>query len=240
MIDDRSHALADHHDVLDHVPIEELLLFDRICDQFESFVQRGLFPRLEDFLGKSHQEEFRDRLLKELLPLEIEYRFRHKDTDGVDSLAKRFPQHAKLVHICIRNQRVQQATNQLLNRPVLRRSTTLIPRNPADLIRKRTMIHVIATIRLKPGTRDQFLAEFRQLVPLVRAEAGCVEYGPAVDTQTDISAQQEKGADSVTVIEKWESLAALKAHLEAPHMADYRKKVADIVEATELHILEPA
>ncbi|MBI1830559.1 MAG: antibiotic biosynthesis monooxygenase, partial [Planctomycetes bacterium] len=43
------------------------------------------------------------------------------------------------------------------------------------------MIHVIATITVKPGKRDAFLAEFHRIVPAVHAEAGCIEYGPSVD-----------------------------------------------------------
>lgn len=102
------------------------------------------------------------------------------------------------------------------------------------------MIHVIATVNVTPGTRDRFLSEFHKLVPLVRKEDGCIEYGPAIDAATDIGAQQQKGADSVTVIEKWESLEALKAHLVAPHMGEYRARVKDLVTATTLHVLEPA
>lgn len=100
------------------------------------------------------------------------------------------------------------------------------------------MIHVIATIEVKPDTRPQFLEEFGQLVPLVHAEDGCIEYGPAIDASTDIEAQQQKGASTVTVIEKWESTDALKAHLVAPHMGEFREKVKDIVAGTTIHILE--
>lgn len=102
------------------------------------------------------------------------------------------------------------------------------------------MIHVIATIQLRPGCRDKFLAEFHKIVPAVRDEVGCIEYGPAVDAQTDIASQQSKGADVVTVVEKWESLETLKDHLVAPHMQEYRPKVKDLISETTLHILEPA
>ena len=102
------------------------------------------------------------------------------------------------------------------------------------------MIHVIATIELQPGHRDDFLAEFQQLVPAVREEDGCIEYGPAVDAVSGIDAQQTKGADVVTVMEKWESIDALKAHLVAPHMQAYRPKVKEMVRGMTLHILEPA
>ena len=102
------------------------------------------------------------------------------------------------------------------------------------------MIFVIASIELNPGTRDSFLREFRQIVPLVRAEAGCIEYGPTVDATTDLPAQAPLRADCVTVVEKWESLDYLKAHLVAPHMMAYRPKVKDFVQSVKLQILEPA
>ena len=102
------------------------------------------------------------------------------------------------------------------------------------------MIHVLATIEVAAGRRDEFLEEFHRIVPLVRAEAGCVEYGPAVDATTDIPPQKLAGPDVVTVIEKWESLAALQAHLSAPHMVEYRPRVKHLVKSTTLLILEPA
>jgi quinol monooxygenase YgiN len=102
------------------------------------------------------------------------------------------------------------------------------------------MIHVIATIDLAPGTRDAFLNEFRNIIPDVRAEAGCIEYGPAVDAATDIATQAKIGTDRVVVVEKWENVAALKAHSVAPHMQAYRAKVKDYVRGMELRVLEPA
>ena len=51
------------------------------------------------------------------------------------------------------------------------------------------MIHVVATIELAPGTREAFLAEFHRIVPLVKAETGCLDYGPTVDVPTGIPAQ---------------------------------------------------
>lgn len=101
------------------------------------------------------------------------------------------------------------------------------------------MIHVIATVEVAPGKRDAFLAEFARLVPLVRAEAGCVEYGPAVDVPTEIAAQGPERPDVVTVVEKWESLDALRAHLVAPHMQEYRGRVKDLVVQVGLRVLRP-
>ena len=102
------------------------------------------------------------------------------------------------------------------------------------------MIHVIATIEVKPGKRDAFLAEFHKLMPKVHAEKGCIEYGPALDAKTDIKAQIPLRGDVVTIVEKWESLKALQAHLAAPHMGEYREAVKDIVKGVTLQILQPA
>ena len=101
------------------------------------------------------------------------------------------------------------------------------------------MIHVIATIDLAPGQREPFLDEFRRLVPLVRGEAGCLEYGPTVDVATGIAAQGSPRDDVVTVVERWSDLAALRAHLVAPHMEAYRARVKPLVRQTRLQILEP-
>jgi quinol monooxygenase YgiN len=102
------------------------------------------------------------------------------------------------------------------------------------------MIFVIATIQLVPGKRVDFLKEFHALVPKVRAEQGCIEYGPTIDVATLIPSQPPVREDVVTVVEKWSSLEALQAHLMAPHMLEYRGKVKDLVAGVSLQVLEPA
>jgi quinol monooxygenase YgiN len=101
------------------------------------------------------------------------------------------------------------------------------------------VIHVIATIRLNPGTREQFLEEFRKLVPLVHAEDGCIEYGPTVDEPTASPLQELAGEDAVVVVEKWASVEALAAHSAAPHMADHRARVKGLVRSVSLRVLRP-
>lgn len=100
------------------------------------------------------------------------------------------------------------------------------------------MIHVIVTVELEPGRRDDFLAEFHRIVPLVLDETGCLAYGPTVDAVTGIEAQSLAGADVVTIVEKWESLAHLQDHLVAPHMVDYRPRVREMIKNSRLQILE--
>ena len=102
------------------------------------------------------------------------------------------------------------------------------------------MIHVIATVELKPGKRDEFLAEFHRVVPLVRGEAGCLEYGPAIDVPTGLPAQGAIRDNVVVIVEKWDSLEALRAHLAAPHMHEDRGRVKELVEKVQLQVLQPA
>lgn len=102
------------------------------------------------------------------------------------------------------------------------------------------MIHVIATIEIVDGKRHDYLAAFHELVPLVRAEEGCIEYGPAIDVATQIEIQEPLQENMVTVIEKWESIAALQAHLQAKHMQENREKVKDMLAGVKIRILEPA
>lgn len=102
------------------------------------------------------------------------------------------------------------------------------------------MIYVIATVEVAEGKRDAFLKEFHQVVPKVQAEKGCLEYGPNVDVATDIPVQVPLRKDIVTIIERWEDVPALKVHLTAPHMLEYRKRVKDLVIGMKVQVLEKA
>ncbi|MDP2240641.1 MAG: putative quinol monooxygenase [Burkholderiales bacterium] len=102
------------------------------------------------------------------------------------------------------------------------------------------MIHVVAVITAKQGQRDEVLRHFRAIVPAVRAEQGCIEYGPAVDADFAPPMQTKYGPDTFLVIEKWESMAALNAHAAAPHMKEYAAKVKDLVASRQIHVLSPA
>jgi len=102
------------------------------------------------------------------------------------------------------------------------------------------MIHVVAIITTKPGQREAVLAAVRANLPAVRAEKGCIEYGPAVDADGIGSFQTKAGPDTIFVIEKWQDAEALKAHAVAPHMTAYAAKVKDLVASRVIHVLSPA
>ena len=102
------------------------------------------------------------------------------------------------------------------------------------------MVHVLAVITAKPGKREEVLRHFRANVPAVRAEKGCIEYGAAVDAEAALPVQTRYGTDTFVVVEKWESMDALKAHAAAPHMAAYGAKTKELLASRVIHILSPA
>jgi quinol monooxygenase YgiN len=99
------------------------------------------------------------------------------------------------------------------------------------------MIHVIAILTAKPGKRAEYLELFQGNVPAVHAEDGCIEYTATVDVE---GADPAFGPDTFVVVEKWASMAALKAHAAAPHMKALGEKVKDLLAARAVHVLEPA
>lgn len=101
------------------------------------------------------------------------------------------------------------------------------------------MIHVLASVETLPDHRADFLAEFAKVAILVRQEDGCIEYGAAIDSTTDLPMQQKLGDNAVLIIEKWDSLDHLKAHLMAPHMSEYRIRVKPFVKSVQLQVLDP-
>lgn len=102
------------------------------------------------------------------------------------------------------------------------------------------IVHVLAMLTAKPGMRDQVLQAFQANVPNVHAEDGCIEYRAVVDADGVGGFQAPLGPDSFVVIEKWASLAALKAHAASPHMADYAGKTKDLMAERRIHVLSDA
>lgn len=100
------------------------------------------------------------------------------------------------------------------------------------------MIHVIASLQIKDGMLSEFIEIFKANVPNVLAEQGCVEYVPTVDVDASL-APQELNGKVVTIVEKWDTLPDLLAHLKAPHMLSYGEKVKDMVEKKSLKVLSP-
>lgn len=101
------------------------------------------------------------------------------------------------------------------------------------------MIQVIAIVTAKPGMRPRILEAFHANVPAVKQEAGCIEYFSVIDCAEGLSFQTDWGPDTLAVIEKWEDIAALRAHAAAPHMAAYGAKTKEFIAQRAVHVLTP-
>lgn len=103
------------------------------------------------------------------------------------------------------------------------------------------MLTVIAEIRTRPGHhhRQAVLDSFATIIPTVLAEDGCHEYAPLVDTYAQVPFQTT-APDSIFMLEKWESVAHLEAHLATPHMKSHAVAVKDDVLDIHIRILEDA
>lgn len=101
------------------------------------------------------------------------------------------------------------------------------------------MINVIASIHIRDGRLPEFIDIFKANRVTVLAEEGCLEYLPAIDFASGLP-PQVMDDHVVTVIEKWSSLEALKAHLASPHMLAYKKAVKDLVANVSFKVLTEA
>jgi quinol monooxygenase YgiN len=107
--------------------------------------------------------------------------------------------------------------------------------------KENNMIHVIASLSINDGKLDEFLELFKSLAPIVRQEKGCHQYLLTVDVEGTGVPPQNVDKNIVTFIEKWESVDALQAHMQTPHMAAQAEKEKGIVkEMVSLKILKEA
>ncbi len=101
------------------------------------------------------------------------------------------------------------------------------------------MLYVVAKIELAEGKRDEFLAAQRALLPLVRAEQGCIEYTPTLEVPVAHPSTTPPRPRCVFMHEKWESLGHLQAHLNAEHMKDFRDKVRPLIASVQVEAFQP-
>lgn len=99
------------------------------------------------------------------------------------------------------------------------------------------MIHVVATIDVVPGCRKKVFAEIIRIQPEVLEEDGCYLYSPLKDLKSDIPHQIAYREDTIVLLEAWESIEHLQAHLETTHLKDYQERVSEWVQDVRLQVL---
>lgn len=72
---------------------------------------------------------------------------------------------------------------------------------------------VAGTVRVPPENLAAFKPHMEAMLAASRAEDGCLTYSYAVDVED---------AGLIRVYEAWRDEAALQAHFQAPHMAQWR------------------
>lgn len=102
-------------------------------------------------------------------------------------------------------------------------------------------IYVLCRFDLKDDTDiADYVSKTLAVVPPVRAEEGCRLYTLLEDADTDWDAPQRFGERTFWMVEKWDSVEALKAHLETPHMKAFGPTVKDMRKGMTFHVLQPA
>ena len=101
-------------------------------------------------------------------------------------------------------------------------------------------VYVLCRFDLRP---DASVADYAgrtlSVVPTVRAEDGCRMYTLLRDAATDWDKPMRFGERTMWMLEKWDSVDALKAHLDTPHMKAFGPTVRPMRTSSTFHVLEP-
>ncbi|WP_252272296.1 putative quinol monooxygenase [Pseudomonas subflava] len=98
------------------------------------------------------------------------------------------------------------------------------------------MIEVIVEITCMPGRRQELLEAVLANQARVQAEVGCLAHRPLLDVSAGLPDQSQDG-DSVVILEQWQSLKHLQAHLAAPHGVEFQSATAEWVRQVRLRVL---
>jgi quinol monooxygenase YgiN len=77
-----------------------------------------------------------------------------------------------------------------------------------------------------------------EVVPKVLGEPGCRIYTLLEDAHTDWDKPERFGERTMWMLEKWDSVDALKAHLETPHMKEFGPVAKEMRRAGTFHVLQ--
>ena len=88
------------------------------------------------------------------------------------------------------------------------------------------MLTIVANIHANPDQIDLVKAELEKLIPITRAEEGCIQY--------DLHQDNENPAHFM-FYENWESRELWQAHMNALHLAAYKEATEGAVAEFKLY-----
>lgn len=92
------------------------------------------------------------------------------------------------------------------------------------------MIYVIATLTIKPGSRDAVLKAAKPNIEGTRQEPGCVRYDFNLDADNP---------NQLVVVEKWKTREDLTLHMTRPHMLTWREAGGPYITDRSVEIIHP-
>jgi quinol monooxygenase YgiN len=90
------------------------------------------------------------------------------------------------------------------------------------------MIYVVATMKIRPETKDACIAAAKVCIAGTVKEDGCVFY----DLNTSVS-----DPSLLTFVERWTTREALAKHFDAPHLKVWREQAAKFVLERKVEII---
>lgn len=85
---------------------------------------------------------------------------------------------------------------------------------------------ILAQITAASGKEDLVRAELEKLIPITRAEEGCIQYDLHVDNENP---------GFFVFYENWESRSLWQTHMNAPHLAAYMAATEGAVDSFVLN-----
>ena len=92
------------------------------------------------------------------------------------------------------------------------------------------MIYIIATLTIKPGTRDAVIAAAKPCIEATRQEPGCVRY----DLNADVTNENQ-----LVFVEQWKTREDVDLHLKTPHVAAWREAGGQYFLDRKIEVINP-
>ncbi len=90
------------------------------------------------------------------------------------------------------------------------------------------MIHILVSMMVKEGCMKEFLALGEKLRREVLKEKGCHAYEYTREIASPLGIQEAVDSNRITLVERWDSLESLKAHMDAPHMKEFGPGMSEL------------